>query len=463
MPLPFLPSARGARPLALVTAAALRAWRRTLPAAQNRWLDASGFAGKPGDLALLAPGGRGGGGAVAVIAGDGSNADFWRMAGLATRLPEGGWRLDAASAPGIGLRACIAWGLGSYRFDRYRKPSRAPARLVWPAGVDRAHVTRTVEAAWFGRDLINTPAEDLGPAELAAAAVEMAGKLGMKHRVTVGEALLGEGHRLIHAVGRASARAPRLIDLTWGDPHAPKVTLVGKGVCFDSGGLDLKTADGMKFMKKDMGGAAHVLALAQVIVRAKLPVRLRVLVPAVENFVAANSFRPMDVIRSRKGITVEIGNTDAEGRLILADAIDLACAESPDLLIDMATLTGAARVALGPELPATFCNDEGLWAEVAHRAALEADPLWRMPLWRPYRAQLDSRVADINNTGGPMAGSVTAAVFLQDFVAPGIKWLHLDLFAWNAAARPGRPEGAEIQAIRGLYEVIVARLGGTPN
>jgi leucyl aminopeptidase len=285
----------------------------------------------------------------------------------------------------------------------------------------------------------------------------------MKHKVTVGDALLKDGHRLIHAVGRASSRAPRLIDLTWGDPHAPKVTLVGKGVCFDSGGLDLKGAENMKLMKKDMGGSAHVLALAQMIVRAKLPVRLRVLVPAVENFVSANSFRPMDVIRSRKGITVEIGNTDAEGRLILADAIDLACEESPDLLIDMATLTGAARVALGPELPATYCNDDALWAEVAHRAAVEADPVWRMPLWRPYRAQLDSRVADINNTGGPMAGSVTAAVFLQDFVAPGVKWLHLDIYAWNAGARPGRPEGAEIQAIRGLYEVIAARLGKPPN
>src|SRR5262245_38580784 len=460
MALPFLATARGARPLALLAAADLRRWLRAQPGAQRRWLDAAGFAGKAGDLALTAPGGRGGGGAVAVVAGDGSNADLWRMAGLATRLPEGGWKLDAASSPGIGLRVCIAWGLGSYRFDRYRKAGRAPARLAWPAGVDRAHVTRTVEAAWFGRDLINTPAEDLGPAELAAAAVEMARKLGMKHKVTVGDALLGDGHRLIHAVGRASVRAPRLIDLSWGDPHAPRVTLVGKGVCFDSGGLDLKGAENMRLMKKDMGGSAHVLALAQMIVRAKLPVRLRVLVPAVENFVSANSFRPMDVIRSRKGITVEIGNTDAEGRLILADAIDLACEERPALLIDMATLTGAARVALGPELPATYCNDDALAGELARHSAAEADPLWRMPLWRPYRAFLDSRVADINNTGGPMGGSVTAAVFLQEFVAPGIPWIHLDIYAWNAGAKPGRPEGAEIQALRALFATIAARFGG---
>jgi len=253
-------------------------------------------------------------------------------------------------------------------------------------------------------------------------------------------------------------RAPRLIDLGWGDKAHPRVTLVGKGVCFDTGGLDLKGADGMKFMKKDMGGAAHVLGLAQMIVHAKLPVRLRVLVPAVENSVSGNAFRPMDVVTSRKGLTVEIGNTDAEGRLILADALHEASLEKPALIVDMATLTGAARVALGPELPATFCNDDALAADLARHAAASADPLWRMPLWKPYRSLLESKVADLNNiSGGPMGGAVTAALFLQDFVAPGIAWVHFDLFAWNATSRPGRPEGAEAQTLRAVFATIRER------
>jgi leucyl aminopeptidase len=451
-------SAQRARPLTLVTAAALRAWLKKQSAATRAWLDGAGFGGKPGELALLPASGRGAVSAVFVFADDGSVDDFWRLASLPTRLPAASWKLEGAHAPATAERVAIAWGIGGYQFTRYRKAARAPARLVMPANADKHGVNRVVAANGFVRDLINTPAQDLGPAELADAAVAMAKELGMQARVVVGDKLLEEGHRLIHAVGRGSSRAPRLIDLAWGDAADPKVTLVGKGVCFDSGGLDLKAADGMKLMKKDMGGAAHVLGLAQMIVRAKLKVRLRVLVAAVENFVSGDSFRPLDVIASRKGLTVEIGNTDAEGRLILADALDLASEDKPDLIVDMATLTGAARVALGPELPATFCNDEATAVALARHAQEQADPLWRMPLWKPYRPLLDSKVADLNNiSGGPMGGAVTAALFMQEFVGPGIPWVHLDVYAWNASGRPGRPEGAEVQALRALFALVAQR------
>jgi leucyl aminopeptidase len=456
-----------ARPLSLVAADRLAAWKTTRDAAELAWLGAAGFDGKPGDLALLPPRGPddGGGGAVFVFAQDGSTEDFWRLAGLPTRLPDAPWRLAGQHPPAVATRIATAWGIGSYAFARYRKAARAAARLETPVGADAAAVARDVEANRFVRDLINTPAQDMGPGELAAAALEMAAEFGMQARVVTGADLLAEGHRLIHAVGRASARAPRLIDLTWGDPAHPRITLVGKGVCFDTGGLDLKGADGMKLMKKDMGGAAHVLGLARMAMRAALPLRLRVLVAAVENAVSGDAFRPLDIVTSRKGITVEIGNTDAEGRLILADALDLACEDKPALVIDMATLTGAARVALGPELPAAFCNDEDVAVALARHAVAQADPVWRLPLWKPYRALLDSKTADINNVGsGPMAGSITAALFMQEFVAPGIPWLHLDVYAWNASARPGRPEGAEAQALRALFGLLheraVSSIGG---
>jgi leucyl aminopeptidase len=313
---------------------------------------------------------------------------------------------------------------------------------------------------FLARDLVNTPAGDMGPEELAAAAVQVAEKAGACHRVIVGDALLAENYPTIHAVGRASTRAPRLVDIVWGEPGAPKVTLVGKGVCFDSGGLDLKPASGMRLMKKDMGGAAIVLGLAQAIIDAKLGVRLRVLLPCVENSVSGNAMRPMDVIRTRKGLTVEIGNTDAEGRLILCDALAEAATEKPALLIDMATLTGAARVALGPELAALFCNDDALAHGLLEAAEAEADPMWRMPLWRPYRKMLDSKTADLNNVSdGPHAGAITAALYLQEFVDPGIPWAHLDVMAWNPQSRPGRPEGAEATALRALYAHIAQRFG----
>ena len=451
----YTTSSRGAAALLLLREDAVPQWLRATSAAQKRWLQRSGFKGRAGELALLP--GDDAPHALFVFADDGSSTDFWRLAGLPMRLPEGDWHageLPAAAAD----RLALAWGIGAYQFTRYRKAERAPAALVWPRNVDRDAVQRAVDAAALARDLINTPAQDMGPTALAKAAVQMARKHRMRERVIVGEALLKGGYGLIHAVGRAAADAPRLIDLAWGDAKHPKVTVVGKGVCFDTGGLDIKGADGMKLMKKDMGGAAHALALAQMIVQAKLPVRLRVLVPAVENAISGNALRPLDVIKSKKGLTVEIGNTDAEGRLILADALEEACREKPALLIDMATLTGAARVALGPDLPALFVNDDSLAAELMASSEREADPMWRMPLWQPYRPRLKSTVADLNNVAdGPMAGAVNAALFLQEFVAPGVPWIHLDLFGWNPWPAPGRPAGAQAQCLRALHALIAAR------
>ncbi|HYC14728.1 MAG TPA: leucyl aminopeptidase family protein, partial [Stellaceae bacterium] len=310
----------------------------------------------------------------------------------------------------------------------------------------------------LARDLINTPAEDMGPAELSGAAETLAGKHGARFSVLIGDELLSANYPMVHAVGRGSARAPRLIDIVWGDPKAPKLTLVGKGVCFDSGGLDLKPAQGMRMMKKDMGGAATLLGLAAAIMDARLPVRLRLLVPAVENFVSGTSIRPLDVIRTRKGLAVEIGNTDAEGRLILCDALAEADSEKPQLILDAATLTGAARVALGPELPALFANDDALAEELVAAGTAESDPLWRLPLWKPYRKLLDSKVGDLNNVSeSGFAGAIIAALFMAEFVSPATPWAHIDTFAWNQATRPGRPEGGEALALRALYAALKRR------
>lgn len=461
MPLPFRakPNAQ-TKTLTLLARRDLPGWLERATDAQRRWVEGSGFKAAAGELCLI-PGRDGGPAGVLVgMAGDGGNDDLWTAAGLPGRLPAGSYRLATEPEAPAATRFALGWGLGAYAFTRYRRATRAPAELVWPAHANRAHVERTVEASTFVRDLINTPAEDMGPGELARAARDMARRLGMKAIVIEGEALKARNYPLIHAVGRASPRAPRLIDLRWGRADHPRVTIVGKGVCFDTGGLDLKPESAMKIMKKDMGGAAHALGLARMIVEAKLPVRLRVLVPAVDNAVAGNAMRPLDVIRSRKGLTIEIGNTDAEGRLILADALADASDERPALLIDFATLTGAARVALGPELPALFTNDDELAADIARHAAAEADPVWRLPLWAPYRKRLDSRIADLNNVSdGPFAGAVTAALFLQEFVGQGIPWAHFDIYAWNPQARPGRPEGGEMQAVRAVFAVIAERFG----
>jgi leucyl aminopeptidase len=450
-----------AAPITALTEDRLGAWLEAAPEPQRNWVRAIGFAADAGRLALV-PDEKGGLGRVLVGLGDGGDEAqaIWALAGLPDALPEGSYRLDIAPEGADPTQLALGWALGTYTFTCYHaKPARG-AVLVWPKDADRGRVERLARAVFLARDLVNTPAGDMGPEELAAAAIGVAETAGACHRVIVGDELLVEHYPTIHAVGRASTRAPRLVDISWGEPSAPKLTLVGKGVCFDTGGLDLKPASGMRLMKKDMGGAAILLGLAQAIMDAGLPVRLRVLLPCVENSVSGNAMRPLDIVRTRKGLTVEIGNTDAEGRLILCDALAEASTEQPALLIDMATLTGAARVALGPELAALFCNDESLAQGLLDAAAAEADPMWRMPLWRPYRKMLDSKAADLNNVSeGPYAGAITAALYLQEFVEPGIPWAHFDVMAWNPQSRPGRPEGAEATALRALYAYVAQRFG----
>ncbi|TWT03222.1 leucyl aminopeptidase family protein [Reyranella sp. CPCC 100927] len=383
---------------------------------------------------------------------------MWDYGALASKLPPGDYCLIGDTAPISTVDACIGFALGSWRFTRYRADNKARSRLVWPSKCDRSAVERVVNGVYLARDLITTPSNDMGPAELAAAARQLARRHRARFAVTVGNELLRRNYPVIHAVGRASTRAPRLIDIVWGRPNAPKITLVGKGVCFDSGGLDLKPAAGMLMMKKDMGGAATVLAAAAMVMAARLNVRLRVLIPAVENSVSGNAFRPLDVITSRKGVTVEIGNTDAEGRLILCDALTEAAREEPALIIDVATLTGAARVALGPDVPALFSNDDGLADGLLKASQEREDPLWRMPLWRGYRRFLDSKVADINNAGqSAFGGAITAALFLQTFVPDSVPWAHIDTMAWNQSSQPGRPEGGEAMGARAIYGMLAAK------
>ena len=431
-------------------------WLKDQTAEVRGWIGATGFSADPGAACLLPDAA---GNCARVIFGV-DEADPWCWAHLPAKLPKGLFRIEAELERKQSNWVAMAFELACYQFTRYQeRKTKAWPRLVWPAAADRDQVTRTVEAVFLVRDLVNTPACDMGPEELAQVAAALAEQKGARVRTIVGNALLEENYPLIHAVGRASTRLPRLIDLRWGDdPAAPKVTLVGKGVCFDTGGLDLKNSSGMKLMKKDMGGAAHVLGLAAMIMDAKLPVRLRVLIPAVENAVSGNAFRPLDVLRTRKGITVEVGNTDAEGRLVLADALSEANSEHPDLLIDLATLTGAARTALGPELPALFTPNEALAESFLAAAAAEDDPLWRLPLWKPYRRLIESKVADLSSASdSPFAGAITAALFLQEFVAAKTDWAHLDIYAWNPTARPGRPEGGEATALRALFRVVSDR------
>jgi leucyl aminopeptidase len=388
----------------------------------------------------------------------GKYRDLFRPGLLPGLLPPGVYRF--ANAPHDTRLATLAFALGAYRFSRYRKADAPEVKLVPSDGINAADIARTAEAVTLARDLINTPSNDMGPEELALAARALAEGFGANFSCIVGAELMRQNFPLIHAVGMASSRAPRLIDLNWGDPADPKVTLVGKGVCFDTGGLDLKPSSGMLIMKKDMGGAANVLALAQMVMDAKLKIRLRVLIPAVENAVAGNAFRPLDIFTSRKGLTVEIGNTDAEGRLVLADALALADEEKPDLLIDLGTLTGAARTALGPDLPPFYTDDEMLALDLARCAQQENDPLWRMPLWPPYDSWLDSKVANVNNApSGAFAGSITCALFLQRFVEHAKSWLHVDIYGWTPSAKPARPEGGECQAARAIYKLLSERYG----
>ena len=440
-------------PVTVLAENELEGWLKAQPAATALWVKAQGFKGKAGEVLAL-PGANGA--PQRVLAGRAADtADIWRIAGLATALPEGTYRLDGGALP---QPAALGWALGAYRFERYKADKRPRPKLAWPAGIDRAEVLRLAGAIHRARDLVNTPAGDLGPSALAAAVEEVGRAHGAKVGVVAGDDLLKQGYRAIHAVGRAAADPPRLADLVWGDAAKPKVTLVGKGVCFDSGGLDLKTASGMQMMKKDMGGAAVALGLAEAIMAAKLPVRLRLLVPAVENAVAGNAYRPLDVIPGRNGKTIEIGNTDAEGRVILSDALAEASKEKPALMLDFATLTGAARVALGPELPALFANDDALGEALLKHGRAADDPMWRLPLWPGYRGLVEGETADLTNSPeGGMAGAITAALFLEAFVEKGIAWAHFDTYAWNQKSRPGRPKGGEALLLRACYAMIEER------
>jgi leucyl aminopeptidase len=428
---------------------------KQLPPASRSWATAQGFDGSAGGIVVL-PADDGTVGEVLCGAGAApGDVNPFTIGAISAKLPKGTYRLT--ECPCDRDLVALGWLLEAYRFDRYKQATPCEAKLVCPDGVDRNELLRVADAARLARDLINTPAGDMGPGELEKAALELARRYKAKSRVVTGKSLEKQ-FPMIHAVGRASVSPPRLIDLTWGPARASKVTLVGKGVCFDTGGLDVKPAAGMLLMKKDMGGAANVLALAQMIMSAGLNVRLRVLIPAVENSIAGNAFRPGDVLTSRNGLTVEIGNTDAEGRLVLADALDLADEEKPDLLIDMATLTGAARVALGPDLPPFYTDNDELAGHIMDHSTAQNDPLWRLPFWTRYEQMLDSKTADINNTGtGGFAGSVTAGLFLRRFVSKARDYVHLDIFGWTPSALPGKPYGGEAQGIRALYALIKDR------
>ncbi|WP_065753257.1 leucyl aminopeptidase family protein [Bradyrhizobium paxllaeri] len=458
MPFPFetAPTA-SAIPITFATKTSWSEIAKGLPEPSRQFALANDFTAKPGKcLTLPGPDGQ----IAQVVFGledeSSKSRDLFRPGALPGLLPPGVYRF--ANAPHDLRLATLAFALGSYRFGRYRKAEKPDVRLVPPEGIDVVDIARMAEAAALARDLINTPSNDMGPEQLADATQALAARFGAEFNCIVGDELVKQNFPLVYAVGMASTRAPRLIDLSWGDRTHPKVTLVGKGVCFDTGGLDIKPSSGMLIMKKDMGGAANVLALAQMVMDAKLKVRLRVLIPAVENAVAGNAFRPLDIFKSRKGPTVEIGNTDAEGRLVLADALALADEEKPDLLVDLGTLTGAARVALGPDLPPFYTQDETLAESVAAHAKRENDPLWRMPLWPPYDSWLDSKVADINNApSGGFAGSITCALFLQRFVTDAKSWLHVDIYGWTPSAKPARPEGGECQAARAIYKLLSER------
>jgi leucyl aminopeptidase len=430
-------------------------WLKAQPPRAKAAAAAQRFAGKPDELVIL-PGDGPEEWTVAVGVEAAARPGPWCLAKAAETLPEGVYRLGQGSGG-----ATLGWLLGQHRFDRYRKAEAATgARILLTSDAARIEpAVQLAEAVALVRDLVNTPTEDLGPAELQSHSEQMAGRYGAVIQVTSGDELQ-QGYPLVHAVGRAAAcdRLPRLIELEWGNPSHPRIAIVGKGVCFDTGGLDIKPASGMRLMKKDMGGAAHALALAKLIMAAQLPVRLHLLIPAVENAISGNAVRPGDVLRSRKGLTVEVSNTDAEGRLILADALTRAGEDNPGLILDFATLTGAARVALGPDLPATFANDDTLAADLLRAGREEADPLWRMPLWAGYDEMLRSDIADLDNAPeGGMAGAVTAALFLQRFVSGDTPWAHLDTFAWRPAPRPGRPKGGEALGLRAAWSMLRGR------
>jgi len=447
-----------ARSIHLLDSNEFEAWLNGQPERIRTLVGAQKFRGKANEHAVLPAQGDDDWSVVAGVA-DREKLGTWCLANLAEVLPEGHYRLSEGS-PGA---AALGWMAAQYRFGRYRKEDNpVGARILLTKDVARIDaMVHLAQAVALVRDLVNTPAADMGPPQLENAASEVAERFGAAFTVTKGDEL-EQGYPMIHAVGKAADKsfAPRLIELHWGDPKNPRIAIVGKGICFDSGGLDIKPASAMAWMKKDMGGAAHALALAQLVMGARLPVRLHLLIPAAENAVGGNAFRPGDILKSRKGISVEIGNTDAEGRLVLGDALTRAGEDKPELIIDYATLTGAARVAVGPDLPALFTNDDDLAAAVSAAGAKVDDPSWRLPLWDGYADMLKSDVADINNAGeGGFAGAITAALFLRRFVPDDTSWLHLDTFAWRPSVRPGRPKGGEALGLRAIFRVLQQRYG----
>jgi leucyl aminopeptidase len=450
-------------PLWLLYENEIDAWRATQSPQMARWLVEQNFKGEKHRVVLLPDAV---GGLAAAVGGLGrrqGELSLWHAAGLAERLPPRRFRLVQQFTAEEATQLCLGFAYGTYRFDRYRTAKCDSASVEAPPNADVPFITLAAEAQRMARDWINTPAGDLGPAEFAAAAQRLAARHQAAYRDWVGEKLLEANFPAIHAVGRASSEAPRLVELRWTprtqEAH-PRLTLVGKGVCFDSGGLDIKPGSGMALMKKDMGGAAVALALAHMLMSVKIRAELRVLVPMVENSIGGNAYHPGDVLATHKGLTVEVGNTDAEGRLVLCDALAFADAENPDLIIDFATLTGAARVALGPELPALFGNDDSVVRELTRISAAEHDPLWPMPLWQNYEDELASKIADLNNVASStFAGAIFGALFLKRFVNESTPWLHLDLYAWNSKDRPGRSVGAEAQGLRAVYQYLVKRYG----
>ncbi|MDQ7017458.1 MAG: leucyl aminopeptidase family protein [Gammaproteobacteria bacterium] len=441
-------------PLHVVFASDYDSWVAAQPKVRQRWLLNSAFEPHSGQFSLLSDS-EGGLEAVLVCLND--DTDFWAFGSLSLSLPEGVYALEASVNAPLAEKLALSWGLGAYQFARYRSATRHASKLLMKQG-DLAAVQQQVEATCLCRDLVNTPAQDMMPTDLSKVMQDLAGQFGAEFSELIGEQLLENNFPAIHAVGRASVFEPRLLDLNWGDVSHPKVTLVGKGVCFDSGGLNIKPGQFMRWMKKDMGGGAHVLALASMIMAAKVPVRLRVLVPAVENAISGNAFRPGDVLASRKGLGIEIDNTDAEGRLVLCDALALAAEESPELLLDFATLTGAARVAVGTEVAAFFATNDDTAQQLMSLSAELQDPAWRLPLHQEYRGFIESKITDLLNSATvPQGGAITAALFLQAFVPDEIEWLHFDVMAWNNRPRPGRPEGGEAMGIRTVFAYLQQR------
>lgn len=439
-----------ARTVRLVRSAEVKELVQDLPEALRPV--AASFAGKPGQCVLWPAGDT-----ADAWLGIGDGQDAFAVGAAALALPAGDWKLAALPEGWDPTLASIAWVIGGYRFTAFKAADREPARLALPDGADAREAEAVARAVMLTRDLVNTPADRMGPEGLEAEFRNLADSFGASVHVVRGDDLIAQNYPMIHAVGRAAAEAPRLLELEWGNPQHPRLALVGKGVCFDTGGLDLKAAQFMRLMKKDMGGAANAMGLARIIMAMELPVRLHLLVPAVENAVGAGAFRPGDILRSRKGITVEVDNTDAEGRLVLADALVKAGESKPDLMLDFATLTGAARVALGPEIAPFYTDDDGLASDLATAARKVADPVWRMPLWSGYEGDIDGEISDIvNSTAMPMAGSITAALFLRRFVGDAA-WMHFDIFAWNPKDRPGRPKGGDMHAARAVYQMLKER------